>query len=208
MTSSFNVVSSAEWSAAREVLRAQEAKEATTRAAVNAARRRMPVIKLEKEYSFDSPEGDASLLDIFDGQRQLIVYHFMFDPTWDEGCRFCSHVIDNVGHLAHLRALDTSFAAISRAPLSKIERFKARMGWSIPWYSSHHTDFNDDFQATHEGWERGGMSVFLCDEEEIFHAYSAFDDEVDLQLLDSSYVDLAPLGLRTDRPWPLHHDSY
>jgi predicted dithiol-disulfide oxidoreductase (DUF899 family) len=205
------VVSPGEWAAARKELRAKEIEEAGARADLNAARRAMPAVKVDQEYVLDGPDGEVSLLEVFEGRRQLVVYHFMFDPSWDQGCRFCSHVIDNVGNLAHLRALGTTFAVVSRAQLPKIQAFRARMGWSVPWYSSFGSDFNEDFSATADGSERGGFSVFLRDGGSVYRTYEAFDDAVDLHLLDSSYIDLAPLGIAADQaaqPWPLHHDKY
>src|SRR5205085_5388194 len=112
------------------------------RDALNAERRRLPMIKIEKEYVFEGPNGKASLVDLFEGRRQLIIYHFMFDPRSDQGCDGCSMMVDNMGHPAHLHARDTSLALVSRAPLSKIEPFKKRMGWTVPWYSSFGSDFN------------------------------------------------------------------
>jgi predicted dithiol-disulfide oxidoreductase (DUF899 family) len=107
------------------------------------------MVSVEKEYIFEGPNGPTSLRDLFDGRPQLIIYHFMFDPDWDEGCKGCSYFADNfVGSLVHLAARNTSFAVISRAPLSKIEEFKKRMGWRFPWVSSFGNDFNYDFQVT------------------------------------------------------------
>jgi predicted dithiol-disulfide oxidoreductase (DUF899 family) len=205
------VVSRDQWAAARDELRIQEAEEAKARAALNAARRRLPAVKVEKNYAFEGPERTVSLLEMFGGRRQLITYHFMFDPDWQQGCPYCSHIIDNVGHLAHLHALDTTFAIVSQAPISKIEPFRARMGWSIPWYSLAGNDFNYDFHSTAEKSERGGLNVFLRDGESVLHTYSAYDDEIDLHMLDSSYVDLASLdlsGYHEPQSWPRHHDKY
>ena len=108
------------------------------------------MVEVTKDYAFDGPEGTIGLLDLFDGRRQLLVYHFMFDPEWeaDDGCKSCSFTIDNVGHLSHLHARDTSLALVSRAPHAKLEHYKQRMGWVVPWYSSHGSDFNYDFHVT------------------------------------------------------------
>ena len=139
------VVSTAEWQAAHEALLAKE-KEATRARDVQAAeRRRLPMVRIDKDYVFDGPKGKAGLLDLFEGRRQLIVYHFMFGPNQDEGCDGCSMFVDQIGHLAHLHARDTSFALVSRAPLAKIEPYRERMGWTIPWFSSFGSDFNVDF---------------------------------------------------------------
>ena len=117
---------------------------------VNADRRRLPMVRIDKPYAFAGPSGPARLIDLFAGRRQLIVYHFMFDPGWKEGCPSCSLLIDNVGHVAHLHARDTSLALVSRAPLDRIEPFRRRMGWTLPWYSSHGSEFNYDFDVSHD----------------------------------------------------------
>jgi predicted dithiol-disulfide oxidoreductase (DUF899 family) len=200
-----DVVSAADWAAARAKLRTLETQEASARQAVNAARRRMPAVRVDKQYAFDGPAGRVTLADLFEGRPQLIVYHFMFLPGWSAGCPYCSHIIDSVGHLAHPNALGTTLAAVSRAPQSKIGPFRDRMGWQIPWYSAVGTDFNDDFQATDE---RGALTVFLRDQDAIYHTYSAHDEEIDLHILDSTYLDLTPLGLPPGQPWPQHHDRY
>src|SRR5438132_7484370 len=130
------VVSPDAGEAAREQLLAKEKEATRARDALAAERRRLPRVRIEKEYAFDGPDGKASLLDLFDGRRQLILYHFMFGPNQDAGCDGCSMFVDQVGHLAHLHARDTSFALVSRAPLAKITAYKKRMGWKIPWYSA------------------------------------------------------------------------
>src|ERR1051325_3089628 len=183
-----------------------------------AQRRPLPQVKIDKEYLFEGPNGQARMLDLFEGRRQHIVYHFMFDPSWDEGCPMCSFLVDNIGHLAHLHARGTSLALVSRAPLSKIKPFKARMGWTFPWYSSFGNDFNYDFHATldedvapieynyrskeeHEqagmSWftrgELPGLSIFLRDGAEIFHTYSTYARGGDLLIGTYNYLDLTPL---------------
>ena len=208
-----------EWLAARKQLLAREKEFTRQRDALNAARRKLPRVKLDKEYLFEGPNGQARMLDLFEGRRQLIVYHFMFDPSWDEGCPMCSFLVDNIGHLAHLHARGTSLALVSRAPLSKIKPFKARMGWTFPWYSSFGNDFNYDFHATldedvapieynyrskeeHEqagmSWftrgELPGLSIFLRDGAEIFHTYSTYARGGDLLIGTYNYLDLTPLG--------------
>jgi predicted dithiol-disulfide oxidoreductase (DUF899 family) len=154
------ITSREEWLTARKKLLAKEKEFTHARDALNAERRRLPMVKIDKDYVFEGPSGKVSLLDLFDGRRQLIVYHFMFDPNepppgqsgapWDEGCPSCSFLVDNIGHPAHLHARDTSLALVSRAPLSKITPFRQRMGWSIPWYSSFGSDFNYDFHVTQD----------------------------------------------------------
>ncbi|MGH9789626.1 MAG: DUF899 domain-containing protein, partial [Candidatus Acidiferrales bacterium] len=142
------IVSRNEWLAARKELLAREKELTRKRDALNAERRRLPMVRIEKPYAFEGPEGKVGLLDLFDRRRQLIIYHFMFDPSWDEGCPSCSFLVDNIGHLAHLHARNTSLVLVSRAPLAKIEPFKKRMGWTVPWYSSFGSDFNYDFHVT------------------------------------------------------------
>src|SRR6266849_2767315 len=123
------VVSQSEWIAARRELLTREKEATRQRDALSAERRKLPMVKVEKQYAFEGPNGRTNLRDLFEGRRQLIVYHFMFDPSWDEGCKSCSHLADNfAGALVHLAARDTSFAVISRAPFAKIESFKRRMG--------------------------------------------------------------------------------
>ena len=238
-------VSRKDWLAARKELLAREKELTQHRDAVNAARRRLPMVRIDKEYLFEGPTGTASLLDLFDGRRQLIVYHFMFDPSWDEGCPSCSFPVDNIGHLAHLHAGKTSLALVSRAPLTRIESYKKRMGWAIPWYSSFGSDFNYDFHVTldevvapveynyrgkAELVERGesyfaegeshGVSVFVRDGANVFHAYSTYARGADLLLGTYNYLDLTPLGRqedweeppgRSDGPfmaWVRRHDEY
>jgi predicted dithiol-disulfide oxidoreductase (DUF899 family) len=214
------VVSRGEWRIARQQLLAKE--KAATRAydALNAERRMLPMVEIDKHYSFEGPNGTVSLSDLFDGRRQLIVYHFMFDPSWDAGCQGCSFLVDNIGHLAHLHARYTSLVLISRAPLNKIEPFKQRMGWSIPWFSSYGSDFNYDFGATTKDGEDHVLSVFLRDGDNIYHTYSTNGRGTDITGSIYSYLDLTPLGRqegweqpagRSDastQDWVRYHDSY
>jgi predicted dithiol-disulfide oxidoreductase (DUF899 family) len=201
----FDVVTPDAWAAARADLRAREIEEAEARAAVNAARRRLPATAVEQEYVLDGPAGPVTLAEAFEGRPQLILYHFMFHPSWSQGCPYCSHVIDNIGHLAHMNALGTTFATVSRAPQAKIQPFRQRMGWQHPWYSDASGDFNRDFDATDD---RGAINVFLRDGDAVYRTYTAYDDAIDLHLLDYSYLDLTPLGLAPGGPWPRHHDRY
>jgi predicted dithiol-disulfide oxidoreductase (DUF899 family) len=188
--------------------------------------------EITKEYVFQGPEGRLTLADLFVGKRQLLVYHFMFGPDYDEGCPACSFVADNFASgLVHLAARDTAFAAISRAPLDKIEGFKKRMGWDFPWLSSFGTDFNYDLQVTldenhteynyapvsaqpagrpHEG-EREGLSVFLRDGKRLFHTYSTYQRGLDPFLNTYNFLDLTPLGRQEEdgiMGWLRHHDKY
>ena len=162
------VVSPAEWQVAHlELLEKEKATRA--RDALAAERRRQPMVRIDNEYVLEGPNGPASLVDLFEGRRQLIVYHFMFGPSQDVGCDGCSMFVDQVGHLAHLHARDTAFALVSRAP--RIAPYKERMGWAIPWYSSFDSDFNVDFGLSpetprpdeYQDGETFGLSVFLRD---------------------------------------------
>src|ERR1019366_2605314 len=115
---------------------------------VNAERRRLPMVRIDKEYIFDSPAGKQNLEALFEGRRQLIIYHFMFDPAWDKGCPGCTGYVNALGNLSELEALDTTFALVSRAPLVKLESYKAQQGWTVAWFSSFGSDFNYDFHVT------------------------------------------------------------
>jgi predicted dithiol-disulfide oxidoreductase (DUF899 family) len=146
-----DVVSPSEWLAARNALLAKEKELMRQADALNAERRRLPMVTATKDYRFEGRDGPVSLLDLFEGRRQLAVYHFMFGPEWEAGCPGCTAVIDEVapGRLAHLHARDTSFAVVSRAPFAKLESYKAARGWTIDcWYSSDGSDFNYDFHVT------------------------------------------------------------
>ena len=142
------VVSRDEWVRARKELLAKEKELTRARDALSAERRRLPMVEVEAAYVFEGPDGEATLLDLFEGRRQLIVDHYMIDPSRDEGCASCAGRVDQYGNLAHLHAGDTTMAVVSRAPLAKIEPFKARKRWSFPWYSSYGSDFNYDLHAT------------------------------------------------------------
>lgn len=219
------IVSRAEGQAAREKLLVKEKAATRARDALAAERRRLPMVRVEKDYVFTGPGGSLRLLDLFDGRRQLILYHFMFAPGvhgWpDAGCPGCSMFVDQVGHLAHFHARDTSFALVSLAPLAKIERYRKRMGWTIPWVSSAGSDFNRDFGVTTDEGETFGLSVFLRDGDSIHHTY--FTDGRGVEALGSvwTFLDLTPLGRQeawedtpAGRPqtepytWWQRHDEY
>jgi predicted dithiol-disulfide oxidoreductase (DUF899 family) len=146
------IVSRDEWLVARKALLAKEKDLTRRRDALNAERRRLPMVEIEKDYVFAGPDGEARLLDLFDGRLQLILGHFMFDPAWDDGCPSCSAGADELsqGLFDHLHARDTTLVMVSRAPLAKLEDYKRRKGWSFPWYSSYGSDFNYDFHVTHD----------------------------------------------------------
>lgn len=224
------VVTRQEWLAARRELLTEERALSRHRDAVAARRRLLPMVEIDKGYLFDGPAGAVGLGELFAGRRQLLVYHFTFDPDWDEGCPSCSYLADHIdGCLPHLAARDTALAVVSRAPLAKIAAFRARMGWSFPWVSSFRSDFNDDFHVTIDEatgnveynyqdaatlrrtgkiWvERGelpGLSAFLRDGDRIFHTYSTYQRGLDPLLNTYSYLDLTPLGRHEDdEPWSM-----
>ncbi|WP_320772773.1 DUF899 domain-containing protein [Streptomyces sp. CRN 30] len=205
------IVSRQEWRAARETLLVREKAATRARDALNAERRGLPMVEITKEYVFEGGDGKATLLDLFEGRRQLVVDHFMFAPDWDAGCRSCSAFLDQVGHLAHLRARDTSFAVVSRAPYPRILPFKARMGWTVPWYSSFVSDFNEDFEVTleHEGElvERPGLSCFLRDRDRVFHTYSTYERGLDCLGSTTSLLDLTALGRQEEWEEPVGRAS-
>jgi predicted dithiol-disulfide oxidoreductase (DUF899 family) len=214
------IVSREQWLIERKKLLAHEKELTKHYDLVNAARRRLPMVKLEKDYAFDGPHGKQNLKDLFDGRRQLIVYHFMFDPAWDKGCTGCTGFVSALGDLSLLNKQDTTFVVISRAPLAKLEAYRALKGWSIAWYSSFGSDFNYDFHVTldpkvapaeynyrtkeemaaavgHsvllEG-EEHGLSVFFRMGDDVFHTYSTFARGT--ESLTDSYrlLDTTPYG--------------
>jgi predicted dithiol-disulfide oxidoreductase (DUF899 family) len=223
------VVSETEWQGARDALLVKEKEATRARDALAAERRRLPRVRIEKDYELDGPDGKARLLDLFDGRRQLLLYHFMFGPNQDAGCDGCSMFVDQIGHLAHLHARDTSFALVSRAPIEKLEAYRKRMGWSIPWYSSRDSDFGVDFGVSPETPQEGvyqdgesfGLSVFIRDGDEISRTY--FTRYRGVEGLGSvwTFLDLTPLGRQEeweDSPpgypqtkpyeWWRRHDEY
>ena len=219
------IVSREEWQHARDQLLVKEKAATHAKDALAAERRRLPMVRIEKDYVFDSPDGKASLLDRFEGRRQLIIYHFMFAPDVDgwpsAGCPGCSMVIDHIGPLAHVHARDTSFAVVSRAPLANLEGYKKRMGWKVPWYSSDGTSFNEDFGVTTPEGETFGLSVFLRMGDDVFQTY--FTTDRALEALDANFtlLDWTALGRQEDwedspKGWPQsepyvwwrRHDQY
>jgi predicted dithiol-disulfide oxidoreductase (DUF899 family) len=219
------IVSPAQWKAAHERLLAKEKAATRARDALAAERRRQPMVPIDKDYVFEGPDGKARLIDLFEGRRQLIIYHFMFAPGVDgwpnAGCPGCSFFADQIGHLSHLQARDTSLTLVSRAPLKSIQRYKKRMGWTVPWFSSADSDFNDDFGLTTDRGETFGLSVFLRDRKRVFRTY--FTSQRGVEMLGSpwSFLDLTPYGRQEtweDSPkgWPQtppytwwrRHDEY
>jgi predicted dithiol-disulfide oxidoreductase (DUF899 family) len=218
-------VSPTEWQAAHKQLLAKEKEATRARDELAAERRRQPMVRIDKAYAFEGPDGNASLLDLFDGRRQLILYHFMFAPDvegWPQaGCPGCSMFVDQIGHLAHLHARDTSFALVSRAQLANIEGYRERMGWSIPWFSSAASDFNDDFGVTTDSGETFGLSVFLRDGDDVYRTYFTAGRGVEALGSVWTFLDLTPLGRQEeweDSPpgtpqtppytWWRRHDEY
>lgn len=220
------------WLAARKQLLAEEKELTRHRDAVNAKRRRLPMVRIDKPYLFGSPDGEKSLCDLFDGRRQLIVYHFMFDPAWEDGCPSCTGFVNSLGNLAYLDGRDTKFALISRAPSAKLERYKAKRGWTLPWYSSFGSSFNYDFHVTFDesvapfehnfrtkaelqqlgetlfgAGESQGLSVFFRVDDSVFHSYSTYARGVEGLSNSFALLDTTPYGRQQefeDSPagWP------
>ena len=218
------IVSQDEWLVERKKLLDHEKDQLKHYDRVNAERRRLPMVKIEKDYVFDGPNGKPSLEDLFEGRRQLIVYHFMFDPTWDKGCPGCTSWVDALGDLSLLEKRDTTLVLVSRAPLAMLDAYKAERGWSVAWFSSFGSDFNYDFHVTldpkiapaeynyrnkaemeaamghpvkMEG-EEHGLSVFFQLDDDIFHTYSAYARGC--ESLKDAYrlLDTTPYGRQQD----------
>ncbi len=196
------VVSHAEWLKKHEELLAKEKAHTHASDALAAERRRQPMVEVTKPYMFTGASGEVGLLELFEGRRQLIVYHHMLKPVDPSPCSGCSMFTDMVGHLAHLNARDTTFVLVSRAPINEIISFKKRMGWDIPWYSTSDS-FNPDFMV-HDGH---GLNIFLQNSGNIYHTY--FNTERGVEHLGSvwTFLDLTPLGRQEsweDSPtgWP------
>jgi predicted dithiol-disulfide oxidoreductase (DUF899 family) len=227
-------VSQDEWLAARKKLLAREKLLTRERDALAAERRQLPWVKVEKNYVFDGPNGKVTLADLFEDKNQLIIYHLMFGPDWQEACPSCSFNMDHTdGTLVHLAQRDVSFAAISRARYPKIAAFKKRMGWQFNWVSSNANDFNRDFHVVFTkdelasgsvyynyamgkfpGEEAPGTSVFYKNEKgDIFHTYSAYARGTETTINTYNYLDLVPKGRDEDplsfsMSWLRHHDRY
>jgi predicted dithiol-disulfide oxidoreductase (DUF899 family) len=228
------IVSKNEWIAARKVLLKKEKEFTALRDQLSQQRRDLPWVAVDKEYVFDGPNGKETLPDLFDGRSQLIVYHFMYDPNWDVGCPSCSFWADNFNDIiVHLNQRDVTLIAISKAPYSKIDAYKKRMGWDFKWVSSYDTDFNFDYHVsfTQEELakkkafynfisqdprtsEREGISVFYKDlSDKIFYTYSAYARGIDILNNTYNYLDLVPKGRDEDgydfpMAWVRRHDEY
>ena len=229
------VVSHQQWLEARKALLAKEKEFSRLRDELTEQRRRLPWEKVEKNYEFQAPEGKVTLAELFGKCSQLIVYHFMFDPDWDEGCKSCSLCADHYApSIAHLQARDVSLVTVSRAPLTKLEAFRQRMGWDFRWVSSLDSDFNWDYHvsftpdqletgqmdynySTQRGFpvtEAPGISSFIKDDEgAVFHAYSSFARGLETFLPIYNLLDIVPKGRDEDAlpygmAWVRHHDRY
>jgi predicted dithiol-disulfide oxidoreductase (DUF899 family) len=230
-----SIVSREEWTAARKQLLAKEKELTKLQEDVSQLRREMPWVKITKDYVFDTPSGKKTLSELFDGRSQLIVYHFMFGPGWKAGCLGCSFLSDHVdGANQHLAHHDVTYVSISRAPISELEAYKARMGWRFNWVSSFGSDFNYDFHVSfkkeelakgkvyynYEMYETSmedlhGTSVFFKDDNgSIFHTYSAYARGDERGLGTYMFLDLTPKGRQENGPnfnltdWVRRHDEY
>ena len=234
-----HVVPREEWLAARKDLLPREKEVTRAKDEVDAARRELPVTEVTQDYAFTGPRGQVSLTGLFEGRRQLITYHFMWRhaesgfPGEDQGCPTCSFLADSIGDLSHLHACDTTLVLVSRAPIASIERFKQRMGWQVPWYSSYGSDFNYDFHASFDeakapleynykdretlqqeaayircGTDGPGVSVFVREGDRVFHAYSAYERGLDALLGTYRWLDLTPAGRQRYVTGFPYHDTY
>jgi predicted dithiol-disulfide oxidoreductase (DUF899 family) len=230
-TGNHPIVSRDRWVAERKSLLAREKELTRLRDQVARERRALPWVRVEKNYVFDTPKGQRTLAELFEGRRQLLVQHFMLGPGWEQGCPSCSFMADHTdGMNVHLAHRDVTFVAISRAPLADIERFRSRMGWRFKWVSSFGGDFNHDFHVSFTPEEAKGqvyynyaMQPFECDElpgisvfykddaGAVFHTYSAYRRGVEAMMGTYSLLDLTPKGRdELDGPmaWVRHHDRY
>jgi predicted dithiol-disulfide oxidoreductase (DUF899 family) len=209
------VVPHEEWIAARKAHLAEEKAFTRARDALSRKRRELPWEKVEKNYVFDGLNGKETLADLFGGKSQLIVYHFMLGPAWEEGCKSCSLLADHFdGSVIHLAQRDVAFVVVSRAPLPQIERFKRRMGWKFKWVSSFANDFNFDYHVSATPEEKAKGSAFYKNAAgEVFHTYSSYGRGLDMLIGAYNFLDLAPkgrdeAGLSYGMAWVRHHDKY
>ncbi len=228
------IVSENEWIEARKALLKKEKELTILGDQLNQQRRELPWKEVNKEYVFEGPNGKQTLRELFDGRSQLIVYHFMFDPSWEAACLHCSFWADNFnGIIVHLNQRDVTMIAVSRAPYSKLAAYEKRMGWDFKWVSSYDTDFNFDYQVsftpeeldrketfyyynlqdTHSS-EREGVSVFYKDPaDRVYHTYSAYARGIDMLNVAYHYLDLVPKGRdeaghEFPQFWVRRHDEY
>ena len=226
------VVSRKDWLAARKALLTKEKKFTRLRDQLSQERRQLPWVKVDKDYVFDGPQGKETLSELFDGRSQLIVYHFMFGPDWDAGCKHCSFWADNFDRIiVHLNHRDVTMVAASRAPYGKLAAYKKRMSWNFKWVSSGDTDFNFDYHVSFTPEEeakkkaffnykiqdpgssdREGASVFYKDPKgNVFHTYSTYARGIDMVNVAYHYLDLVPKGRdegKSGPSWLCRHDEY
>jgi predicted dithiol-disulfide oxidoreductase (DUF899 family) len=222
------VVPPEEWLAARLELLRLEKEVTRARDRLNAERRRLPMVRMDKPYVFEGPDGQVGLLDLFDGRDQLVIHHFMFGPDWDEGCVSCSLTADHFDVPdVHLHQRGISFTAISRAPLAKLNAYKRRMGWKFPWASSYGSDFNYDYGVSFDGpgeynyrhvedpfEELPGFSAFALEDGVVYHTYSSYGRGGDVLMPIYQLLDRAPYGRNEDgfevfpMEWVRRHDEY
>jgi predicted dithiol-disulfide oxidoreductase (DUF899 family) len=225
------VVSQSEWIAASQAHLVREKEFTRQREQLSQARRDLPWVRVDKEYVFEGPDGRRSLAELFEGRSQLIVYHFMFGPGWEEGCDGCSFVSDHVDAARqHFEHHDLSYVAISRAPLAEFLPYKQRMGWKFRWYSSNGNEFNYDFGVSFRqedrdrgpvfynfkeqklnGEEQPGLTVFVKDDQgRVYRTYSSYERGLDLLIGAYNFIDLTPLGRNEKEPmdWMKRHDRY
>ncbi len=217
------IVSREEWLAQRKQLLLEEKELTRAQDRLSAKRRRLPMVKIDKDYEFEGPEGKVKLIDLFEGKHQLVIYHFMYDPSWDKGCPGCTWFAGSVGDLSYLDKVDTRFVMVSRAPLAKLDAYKAVKGWKLPWYSSLGSDFNYDYHVTHDpavaspdynfmGTEKfvasrpadqpygeaPGLSVFFRVGDDVYHTYSSYARGVEYLTNTSTILDVTPYGRQED----------
>ena len=228
------IVSQSEWMESRKDLLTKEKEFTILRDQLNQKRRDLPWVQVDKDYVFDGPTGKQTLSELFDGRSQLIVYHFMYDPSWNAGCPSCSFWADNFdGICIHLNQRDVTMMAVSRAPYNKIDTYKKRMGWKFKWVSSYNTDFNYDYHISftseelaknkvfynyidqvNPGKEREGVSIFYKNSSgKIFHTYSTYARGIDILNTAYNYLDLVPkgrdeIGHEFPQYWVCRHDEY
>jgi predicted dithiol-disulfide oxidoreductase (DUF899 family) len=217
------IVSREEWLVARKRLLAEEKEFTKRRDELNAKRRRLPMVEVYQEYVFEGPAGQLKLVDLFEGRRQLVVYHFMFQPDWDAGCPNCTWFAEDIGRLKGLHELTTTFVAVSRAPYEKLAAFKEKMGWTFPWYSSAGSTFNYDYHVTldesvvplsynyrtkaewdalptgslvqgAQPFDLHGLSCFLRVDDDVHHTYSTYGRGCDSMGFTTNVIDLTALG--------------
>src|SRR5438270_9483801 len=228
------IVTRDEWLAARKELLAKEKELTRRRDALNVERRNLPMVEIQKDYRFDGPNGELRLIDLFEGRPQLIIYHFMFHPEWEDGCPSCTAGTDELsaGFFEHLHVRDTTYAMVSRAPLAKLDRWKEKKGWTMPWYSSFGTDFNHDFGVTIDAsrgfdeynfrtldeyaatgqesmktadqpYDMPGQSCFLIVDGRVFHTYSQYARGLESTGGSYYFLDLTALGRQEEWEEPL-----